>query len=165
MMMSFFFMLVSPRLRSRSRNCYKGSQMIINAFGVGWLTRVKKMSCFVTARYRYIASDQRKRSSSLRLCRSSWVEVAHQELDAVGVGDQQAGLRQAADVFLALEGELARRGWWRPARCSGRRSWKLRVIFSISGTNSRLASSSSISWPMAGGRSAMRSAQPTSWPS
>src|SRR5574343_372058 len=36
------------------------------------------------------------------------VEVANQELDAVGVGDQQAGLAQAADVFFALEDQLGR---------------------------------------------------------
>src|SRR5574343_926099 len=35
------------------------------------------------------------------------VQVADQKLDAVGVGNQQLGARQAADIFLALEHQLA----------------------------------------------------------
>jgi hypothetical protein len=47
----------------------------------------------------------------LRLWRIKLGQVAHEEFDTVAVGDQQARLRQAADVFLALQGQLGCRGW------------------------------------------------------
>src|SRR5574343_1390338 len=79
---------------------------IINAFASFAADRCAKLSHTGTGRY--TATGLEEAVEQLAAVAVELVEVADQELDAVGVGDQEAGLAQAADVFLALEDQFGR---------------------------------------------------------